>query len=97
MSDADLIEEATMIRTASRELSTDPSAALRTIDAARRRFPRGQLVVEREAMRAFAHARLGRSDEAKRLAARLIEEHPTSPFSERLRTVAETGRDPVAR
>jgi hypothetical protein len=56
----------------------DASRALALVDEARRRFPSGALVEERDVIHIRALAGVGRDTEAKHLAARFLAAHPTS-------------------
>jgi hypothetical protein len=60
--------------------SEDPARSLSVLDEHRRRFPRGQLGEEREALAVQALVALGRYDEARERAARFRAAVPNSLF-----------------
>ena len=62
----------------------DANGALALLDQHAREFPQGQLREERAAARVLALCRLGRKDEAKRAAGRMLDER--SPLAERIRS-----------
>ena len=64
----------------------DPQAALAAIDALATRTPDGAMTLERETTRVLALCALGRHQEAERLAAEIVREHPSSPVATRMRT-----------
>jgi hypothetical protein len=65
--------------------ASDPARALSLADEGNRKFSGGMLGEEREASAILALSRLGRTAEARRRAARFLEEHPRSSFAERVR------------
>lgn len=62
----------------------DGARALRLLDEHARRFPDGALAEESEAARVFALRQVGRTDEARDVAARFLREHPRSPLAPRV-------------
>lgn len=68
-------------RAASRD---NPRRALALAEEARRRFPRGILAEERDAIAILALAALDRDDEARRRGERFLARYPEGPFSDRV-------------
>jgi hypothetical protein len=62
----------------------DGARALRLLDEHARRFPSGVLAEESEAARVFALRAVGRTEEARDVAARFLREHPRSPLAPRV-------------
>ncbi len=82
--DASEIEaELALIREA--RARSDPDQALELLDEHARRFSKGALLDEREALRAIALCKLDRLAEARMIAAALIESRPRSPLIDRMR------------
>jgi len=80
-------DELTLLRRAKQQLATQaPAAALETLDAYARAFPRGTFGEEAEALRVEALAASGASTSAQRAAALFLERHPGSPYAERVRS-----------
>jgi TolA-binding protein len=73
-----LAEEAGLLQAARVALAPDPGGALSLIDQHAERFPGGQLVQEREALRVQALVSAGRFDEARAAGARLEQRFPES-------------------
>jgi hypothetical protein len=67
--------------------ASDPARAIALAEAGQREFPRGAFSEEREALLIAALARVGRSGEAKTRATHFLEAHPSSVFSERLKSL----------
>jgi hypothetical protein len=85
-SESSLREESQLLLRARRAWQArDCTGALTQLDEARRRFPSGALVQEREALAIEALACVGRSKEAATRAASFLREYPTSPHAEALR------------
>lgn len=73
-----------------RELAaSDPAAALAMADEGQRRFGAGVFTQEREVVAIEALRRLGRNDAAKLRASRFLEEHPESPFVDKVRLLSQ--------
>jgi hypothetical protein len=68
----------------------DGARALRLLDEHARRFPNGALAEESEAARVFALREVGRTEEARDVAARFLREHPRSPLAPRVARAFET-------
>ena len=58
-----------------------------------RRFPKGRLAEEREALRVRSLARAGRGDEARRVLAAFANRFPHSAFLHRLQAAARSGEE----
>jgi hypothetical protein len=84
-----LTRETSLVDAARRALAGAPSAALASLDAHRREFPRGQLAAEREFLAVEALRRLGRLPEARRRATELKADHPTSSYADRAARLLE--------
>ncbi len=82
-----LADELRVVDEARGALRDEPARALAALDDAARRFSRGQLADEREALRVEALARLGRWDEARVRAAALEARAPQSPQCARVRAL----------
>lgn len=67
----------------------EPDAALRHLAEHAQRYPDGELSEEREATRVLALCAAGDREGARRLAARFLREHPTSPLSSRVRNCCD--------
>lgn len=66
--------------------ASDPKRAGSVLDAYAARFPRGTLVLEAAMLRIEAMNAEGNREGARALATRLLVEHPTSPYTDRLRS-----------
>lgn len=86
--DATGLELAVLQRARAAVAKQEFSAALELIADHQRRFPRGKLREEREALRVKALAGLGRTDEAQRAAERFRERFPNSVLSPRIEATA---------
>lgn len=76
---ADPVAERTLITRARVAIRDgDASAALAVLTEHMRRFPRGELAEERDALRVHAFAAAGRHSEARRARARFLSRHPQS-------------------
>jgi len=82
--DQDPEEEMALLREASGLISSNPGRALALVDEAERRFARGALAQEREAIRVQALIAAGRRDEALQRARALLARTPTSAHRPRL-------------
>jgi hypothetical protein len=81
-----------MLSVAQRVLHTD---AARTLSLARRgesEFAGSMFTQERQQLELLALVKLGRLDEAKRLARPYLARYPNGPFSDRVRRALATGR-----
>lgn len=78
-------EEARLVGRAREALrSGDPALALRVLYESSRRFPHGVVRQEREALLVEALVRLGRRDEAMRVATAFERNYPNSPYAARV-------------
>jgi hypothetical protein len=81
-----LAEELRLVNAARSSLAAgQPQAALRTLDAHARRFPRGQLAEERDATRALARCAQAPAGERGAVADAFVAAHPRSPSVTRVR------------
>lgn len=84
--DDTLAEELRLVNSARRSLAAgQPQAALRALDEHARRFPRGQLVEERDVARALARCAQTPSSERIAVAEAFAAAHPRSPAIARVR------------
>ncbi len=87
--------EVDLLEAAARALRAHPGEALRLLDRAARRYPRGTLRQEREVLRIEALIRLGRQRKASRTARRFLTRWPTSALRPRVeRLLREAGEAP---
>lgn len=86
---ADPLEETRHLAALRRLAEHDPEAAITFAAEGDRRFPRGILGEEREAIAIACLARLGRPDEANRRAVRFQKNYPESPFVPSVRRAAK--------
>jgi hypothetical protein len=86
-----LAEEAAQLERARAELASDPRAALSTLDAYTRRYPKGQLGAERELIAIEALQRLGRPGAARARGEAFIAKHPKSLYVARIRKLLGEG------
>lgn len=86
---ADPLEETRHLAALRRLAEHDPEAAITFAAEGDRRFPRGILGEEREAIAIACVARLGRADEANRRAVRFLKNYPESPFAPSVRRAAK--------
>ena len=81
-----LAEEARLLKQAQQALRAgQPQAALAALAEHQRRFPRGQLALERSAARVTALCALGRTPEALSAARAFLQQHPQSGLSQQVR------------
>ncbi|HVJ17454.1 MAG TPA: outer membrane protein assembly factor BamD [Polyangiaceae bacterium] len=81
-----LADEARLLQQAQRALRDGkPAQALTALDEHQRKYPRGQLALERSAARVSALCALGDSAQARRAADRFLKEHPGSSLSAQVR------------
>jgi hypothetical protein len=81
-----LAEEVRLLQDAQRSLKGgQPGAALMVLAEHERRFPKGQLAVERSAVRIAALCALGRTAEAKQRGAAFLARHGGSAIAEQVR------------
>lgn len=86
--------EAPLISAALRKLSAgDADGALVELATHRRRFPRGVMVEDREALRISALCGAGRQDAAATLRTEFLRRWPSSPHAPRVRDACSTGGD----
>lgn len=86
-----LAAETTLMLTARTALEGGrPGEALAALDEHRRRFPRGVLIEERDAMRARAHCALGQHDAARREALALVTAYPGSAYLDAIEAACPT-------
>jgi len=81
-------EELVHMRTLRQLAATDPTAALAMADEGQRRFAAGVFTQEREVIAIEALQRLGQADTARRRATRFLEDHPESPFADKVRLLS---------
>ncbi len=86
---ADPLEETRHLAALRRLAERDPEVAITFAAEGDRRFPRGILGEEREAIAIACLARLGRTDEANRRAVRFLQNYPESPFAPSVRRAAK--------
>lgn len=77
--------EAELVARARRSLADDPDLALRLTTQLGEEFPTGMLVEEREAIAIRALARLGRQQQARRLAEAFLVDHGEGPHADAIR------------
>jgi hypothetical protein len=81
-----LAEEARLLKQAQQALRAgQPQAALTALAEHQRRFPRGQLALERSAARVTALCALGRTPQALSEAQAFLQQHPQSGLSQQVR------------
>jgi hypothetical protein len=81
-----LAEEARLLKQAQQALRAgEPQAALTALAEHQRRFPRGQLTLERSAARVTALCALGRTPQALSAAEAFLQQHPQSGLSQQVR------------
>lgn len=81
-----LAEEVRLLKAAQKALNAgNAAAALEALAEHQRRFPRGQLALERSAVRIGALCALGRTAEARRAGAAFLERHASSTLAEQVR------------
>ncbi len=91
--DATNLERTLIERARSAWAHDDADATLNALAEHRRKFPKGTLSEEREALAVQALARLGRNDEAKANAADFERKYPGSLFQDKVRGSAEATRE----
>ncbi|MEM6992678.1 MAG: hypothetical protein AAF721_19345 [Myxococcota bacterium] len=91
----DAMAEASLISRARKALATSPSQALALTNEAKRDFPRGMLLEEREAVAVQALAKLGRHDKAKRRGEQFLKRYGRGPHAAAVRTALEKSGDSV--
>ncbi|MBX3130612.1 MAG: hypothetical protein KF718_28090 [Polyangiaceae bacterium] len=81
----ELERESKLLSHAQRELAAGrPGTALAALDQHERTFPGGALTPEREAARVLGTCAAGQRDQARRLAEKFLEAHPSSPLRARV-------------
>jgi hypothetical protein len=82
-----LVEELRLVDGARAAMGTDPARALATLAEHQRRFPRGQLSLERDVLRVSALVKLGRRAEAEALVDDIARRAPGTPSEEHARAL----------
>jgi hypothetical protein len=90
--DARLEREMAMLSMSQRVLHTDPERALNLARQGESEFPGSMFTQERQQLLLLSLVKLGRMDEAKRLAKPYLARYPKGPFSDRVRRALLTGR-----
>ena len=89
-----LAEEARLLKQAQQALRAgQPQAALTALAEHQRRFPRGQLALERSAARVTALCALGRTPQAVSEARIFLQQHPQSGLSQQVRASCGLGSE----
>ena len=92
LDDARLEREMGMLAVAQRVLSADPTRALSLVRQSAREFGDSMFAPERGQLELLALVKLGRLDEAKRLARPYLARYPNGPFSDRVRRALASAR-----
>lgn len=92
LDDARLEREMGMLAVAQRVLHADPARALSLVRQSAREFGDTMFAPERGQLELLALVKLGRVDEAKRLARPYLARYPNGPFSDRVRRALASGR-----
>jgi hypothetical protein len=90
--DARLEREMSMLAVAQRALQNDPERALSLARQGESEFAGSMFTQERQQVVLLALVKLGRMDEARRLAKPYLARYPHGPFSERVRHALATGK-----
>lgn len=90
ISTEDAMAEANLVSRAKKALPESPNQALRLVAEAKRKFPRGMLVEERQALAVQALVGLGRVDEAQRQGQRFLSKHGRGPHAAAVRAALDT-------
>jgi hypothetical protein len=90
--DARLEREMTMLAVAQRVLQSDPARSLALARQAESEFAGGMFAQERQQIVLLALVKLGRIDEARRLAKPYLARYPHGPFSDRVRRALAAGK-----
>lgn len=90
--DVRLEREMSMLAVAQRVLHSDTERALELARQGESEFPRSMFTQERQQVLLLALVKLGRLEEAKRLAKPYLARYPNGPFSDRVRRAIATGR-----
>jgi hypothetical protein len=91
-----LDEEIHLVDLARRALTVgDAPTALRVVDGYDAKYPAGALTQEAAELRIEALFRLGRRDDAERLAAKFMAAHPSSPYVRTIRALEATAAAPA--
>lgn len=91
-SDTSLEREMRMLAVAQAVLRSNPGRALSMARQGEREFGRTMFTAERRQVLLLALIKLGRMDEAKRLARPYLRKYPNGPFSDRIRRALVTGK-----
>ena len=89
LSAEDAVAEARLVARAKAALTSAPASALSLANAAKREFPRGMLVEEREALAVQALARLGKTEQAKRRGEAFLRAYGRGPHAASVRAAIE--------
>ena len=92
LDEARLEREMGMLAMTQRVLFTDPGRALNLARQGESEFEDSMFTQERQQLLLLALVKLGRLDEAKRLARPYLSRYPHGPFSDRVRRSLATGR-----
>ena len=92
LDDTRLEREMGMLSVAQRVLHSDPARSLSLARQGEREFAGSMFTQERQQVELLALVKLGRLDEAKRLARPYLARYPNGPFSDRVRRALATGR-----
>ncbi|HEY5958288.1 MAG TPA: hypothetical protein VIV60_17105 [Polyangiaceae bacterium] len=85
-----LIEEMQLLRRAERAIRANNGlVALSLLQTLERRFPKGQLLEEREAASVMAHCETDPPDSARPAANRYLQRHPSSVYVDRVRALCQ--------
>lgn len=85
----DVRAEASLVDRAKRSLASAPSMALELTDEAKRDFPNGMLVEEREAIAVQALAKLGRTEQAKQRGERFLSRYARGAHASAVRSALD--------
>jgi hypothetical protein len=92
LDDARLEREMGMLAVAQRVLHSDPSRTLMLVRQSAREFGDTMFAPERGQLELLALVKLGKLDDAKRLARPYLARYPNGPFSDRVRRALASGR-----
>ena len=92
LDDARLEREMGMLAVAQRVIHTDPGRTLSLVRQSAREFGDTMFAPERGQLELLALVKLGKLDEAKRLARPYLARYPNGPFSDRVRRALASGR-----
>jgi hypothetical protein len=92
LDDARLEREMGMLAVTQRVLHGDPARALNLARQGEAEFGGSMFTQERQQLLLLSLVKLGRMDEARRLAKTYLARYPNGPFSDRVRRALATGR-----